>query len=450
MSKRFGVVERSRPQKSRPPPSRKSKGTQLIYKSSHSSLRAKLFIHTVGTNPSVDQETGGAYQTVLSQNDVFSGSTNPNWRDQVRNGQSATTAASGTRYSYVSPWFSSERRVFINSTKRNLYAEFYGHIPFSAGVATAPTSDQKSVVEDRAKRKILERLDSVLSSVELGQDLGEYKETVHGVTKPLKSLRDLTLGYFDALTNLRRSFKHPSPGALKALADTYLEWTFGWKPLALDIADAIVGLQNRSRFRFTPIEASAVGDYSASSSSPTQYAGDPFALQQIWTSTKIQRSYSTRYKGMVRVDLESGTLPVRDVLQLDLPHFIPTVWDLIPYSFVVDYFTNVGDIIRSYCARTNSIAWCVKTTRTTYTTTVSYWSKTNPSNPPSADVIELACRDDSQNSIAQRVDFTRAPVNPSVELRPSFHFELPVSDKPWINIGAIIASRTAHLVPLFR
>jgi len=37
--------------------------------------------------------------------------------------------------------------------------------------------------------------------------------------------------------------------------------------------------------------------------------------------------------------------------------FVPTAWELIPYSFVVDYFTNVNDIINAWAYRSAGIEW---------------------------------------------------------------------------------------------
>lgn len=39
---------------------------------------------------------------------------------------------------------------------------------------------------------------------------------------------------------------------------------------------------------------------------------------------------------------------------LTIQEFVPTVWELIPYSFVVDYFTNIGDVVNyAYSANLN-------------------------------------------------------------------------------------------------
>jgi hypothetical protein len=37
--------------------------------------------------------------------------------------------------------------------------------------------------------------------------------------------------------------------------------------------------------------------------------------------------------------------------------FVPTAWELMPWSFLVDYFTNIGDILTSSVTDTSSVRW---------------------------------------------------------------------------------------------
>jgi hypothetical protein len=119
-----------------------------------------------------------------------------------------------------------------------------------------------------------------------------------------------------------------------------------------------------------------------------------------------------------------------------------------PYTLFVyrDYFTNVGDVIRSYSARTNSIAWCRKTTRTIFYAEKSLSVVSNTPDAFNAKTVGLL--PSGTNSYLERVDFTRGSINPNTDLRPSFQFEMPNSEKPWVNIAAILAGRLKRLVPL--
>jgi hypothetical protein len=422
-----------------------------FFKTTKVSYRKDVHSHTKADNPNTDVTSDLDTGTVLVGTNLFTGSTNPLWKYQVLNDLPATTAASGTRYDYSQAWVTGEKVMYSILNRRLMTAELYGHPAVEQPVtSTPPDASTMSKTDDRAKRKFLDKLDSALSSVELGQDLGEYKETVHGVTNPLKGLRDLSLSYLDKLTKARRSFPRDKIALSKALADSYLEWTFGWKPLALDIADAIVGLQNRAqRFARVPIEASANEVYFGNTANVSTIS-DSFSFLNLSGVSRNQCSYSVRYKGSVKVDLVNGSLPVNRVLQLDLPHFIPTVWDLIPYSFVVDYFTNVGDIIRAYSARTNNLAWVNRTTRTVYRNDTVHTVKDSKGQVGQGVWTPIGLREDGQNSWSQRTDFTRVNYPPGNLNVMAFHFELPNSEKPWENIAALLLSRLKPLVPFFR
>jgi hypothetical protein len=39
----------------------------------------------------------------------------------------------------------------------------------------------------------------------------------------------------------------------------------------------------------------------------------------------------------------------------DLKAFIPTVWEVIPYSFLVDYFVNIGDMLEAATTDTSIV-----------------------------------------------------------------------------------------------
>jgi hypothetical protein len=379
----------------------------------------------------------------------FSGTTNPHWKDQIRNGQNACTTASGTHYDYVQPFLSAEVIVtqpvtFSNPWPDTRTVSWYGHVPCAMPASPLPSGADVAETNNRAISKFLDKIDSILSSVELGQDLGEIKETLHGVTKPLHSLRNHTLDYFDQIMNLKRSFKNiPGPGFAAAVADTYLEWTFGWKPLASDIAAGIVALQNKARhYSFVPVKASVKKDYfSGSPIHQTQI--DNAALLRYTNDASSVSKYIVCYRGMVRTEFGGRSVPENTLFQADLPHFVPTVWDLIPYSFVVDYFVNVGDVIRSYCIGTVGCVWANKTDLWVHEGTSVHKIDSNANTGWQY----VSLRSDSCNSIVTVKTFSRAPVLLS-SLHPALRFHVPLSEKPWENMGAILLSRIARIVPL--
>lgn len=373
----------------------------------------------------------------------------PNWQSVVRAGGNATTTLTGSKYEASWSWATAGEEW--TRTDGNGYecfgAEYFGHPNYPNILATqpAPPGSVVTSVTNRCIRKFLARAESIRSSIEAGQDFGEYKETLHGITNPLSELRRHVLGYFPRVKRLKGLYKD-AKSLTKALADTYLEWTFGWKPLASDIADAIVGAQNRSRFGDrAAIRVSATDNYQVAKPSTTNMSSFG-GLGNIQMTSRITGEYSVCMYGMIRTGAVKGAISRNQDLQLDLPHFIPTIWDLIPYSFIVDYFVNVGDIIRSLSVVDSQFIWGGQDTVTKYINEFTDIIIADGSQPPYMTKSFSYARGGNARFTLKNV--SRSVLVPS-GLIPRVQFTVPLSDKPWINMGAILTSHIAGLVPLF-
>jgi len=388
------------------------------------------------TNSQVHQYVSQKGSVLLGTN-VFNGSTNPKWRDQIRNGQNATTNANGTLYYFENEWL--DHKASGDSTlpppqDRHVSEAFSGFLTLSFSGTNPISSDDLTAVTNRAISKFLAAIDSVQSSIEAGQDFGEYKESLRGLVSPLDSLKKHTLGYFDSLKKVK---KFRGPSLRKAIADTYLEWTFGWKPLVSDIADAYVGLTSNSHPITAPVEAGASVDYTANEQFWNVAGELPSTFCSYSGKIRATAKYQVRFKGSVRTGArDNGQFGLGKVLQVDLPHFIPTVWDLLPYSFIVDYFANVGDIIRAASFIESDLIWCCRTDRTVEKNSFVLSQTAQDLGPWFKGSYSAA----TCNPKVMRVKFTRTPFPPR-GLVPVLQFHLPHSVKPWENIGAILASR---------
>lgn len=401
--------------------------------------------HVVRTDGTViDSQSdlvGGFFRQSFSN-----GVSNPNWKSMVKHNQDATTPFTGREYSqsvsfgsdYVT-WKPVNPALTFNKEGRE---EFYGYgsNTMNANFSNEAPSDVITKADNRAIASFISRCDSIRSSVEAGQDIGELKQTLEGILNPLGSLRKHTLGYFDELKKARRNTKRVH--LRKALTDTYLEFNFGWRPLASDIADAIVGLQNRNRMQeIMPVSASATEHYYGTMDSYV-HSNNPIFIHNGFVKSTSQ--FSVRYKGKVRVGLVNGNIPIAQALQLDLPHFVPTVWDLIPYSFVVDYFTNIGNIVRAASFCSSDIVYCCKTTRDTSVREYAPLGSFKFQNPAQYEITSQTAS--SARSSFKVVNVSRGSAKPS-SLVPSLQFSLPIHNKPWLNIGALMSSRIKSLVP---
>jgi len=386
-------------------------------------------------DPAGNIQASQTVNTSLGWIDTFDGSDNPSWRQNIRDQVSATTNYDGTKTTIKSVPFIDSLVVFQSGSSTAVVGNPENCFP-GIPVPGAPLGVISSV-SDRAYSDLIKKAKAQLSSFESGQDLGEIKETIQSILHPMKSLRDHTLSYFSSVKKLKSRYKKAS-SLRKAVADTYLEWTFGWKPLAADIADGIVGLGS-ARLPNVPIDAFAKSQYQHDVS--TVDSSGPSGGGMIATLTDIG-VFSCRLKGMVNVYYNGGPPSLQQELQLDLPNFLPTAWDLIPYSFVVDYFTNVGDIVNAISFPSAAMRWAWSTTKDLRNCVQIY------SDAGLGFFNPLVRTFSSTNFEIESATVSRRYIIPGNYV-PSLQFSLPLSSKPWENIGALIASSTKSLTPLW-
>jgi hypothetical protein len=380
-----------------------------------------------------------AHYTFTNQ---FTGDYNPFWRSQVKAGSNATSPASGVRESFESDFMDffqvlqSTTQSWVTSSTQLIGDGIpYGYP--NAAFQSAPASTVTDVT-NRAIRKFLDSCDTARSSIELGQDIGEIRETIRGIIHPLQTLREFTLTHLSNV--LKRTKKLKAKHSLaKVAADSFLEYKFGWAPLAADIGQAYAGLtNNKGHVDVQSVNGSAYDTWPISQTAGISSVSAGNFIAQ--TDLIVTGSFSVRYKGGIRTSQANGRIGFMQMMQLDLPHFVPTIWDLLPYSWIADYFVNVGDILRALSFQTNNLAWGNLTIRTTneyrYSTSMidNYYS--GPGGWRS--IVRTAS---GGNPSVSRVNFQRTGISPD-SLVPSVQFSLPLGSlKPWENMLALMVGR---------
>lgn len=163
---------------------------------------------------------------------------------------------------------------------------------------------------------------------------------------------------------------------LRGLSDEHLNYQFGLKPLGQEIGtfayqvtqaekllaqyERDAGRVVRRRYTFPPIKTTEYS-YAVSSSEPyygtppeTGFADTtaPLAERQkvdIEKTTEVKRWFSGAFiyylpRGYdARNEMDRKALLAKEILGLDLD--LETIWNLAPWSWAVDWFTNAGDVI---------------------------------------------------------------------------------------------------------
>jgi hypothetical protein len=198
----------------------------------------------------------------------------------------------------------------------------------------------RTAIVNQARTATLRRLGSHFSTYTF---LGEMREALHTIRHPALALRSSVDGLVSKMRKVRHRHRRNLNDFTNAAADTWLEYAFGWRPLVNDItkgAEAFYDAVNRDSYEHFSVRSS--GKSHASS------VGSNFGWQLLNWHAEIQEEHevSCQYYGAARIKKTSSS--VQRSFGLDPAELVATGWELIPYSFLIDYFVNVGDILNSW------------------------------------------------------------------------------------------------------
>jgi hypothetical protein len=308
-------------------------------------------------NYTITHGDGSWFLTML---DYRNGSSNPRWRQIIKAGGNATTSLVGQT-----------RRVDTKVDGFLKLTDVWGDLSIMqeytfSGLFQSPefmyTSSDFTSADNAALKLTYRRIKDQRTSFQGLIFLGELRESIRMIKSPAKALRTGISEYLD--TAVKRGRKAPRKSRRKVVAETWLEYSFGWVPLVNDILDGVKAYKKHVNKTFR----SRLTSRGSTSSSVIYAAGQrgsnansiPYVLDK-----KAIQTQSVQYI----VGLEytcTGADPDVSVFEragLVFREFVPTLWELTPYSFLVDYFTNVGDILEAGATSTSDVKWVCRTTK---------------------------------------------------------------------------------------
>lgn len=397
-------------------------------------------------NSSPPNDLGGAYYKSLY--DIFNGSKNPRWRDQISKVANATTIASGVKYN-VGSWEIGppvcKYLVRYDPTLRNRWqgsatgvqSDDYGGDAFLPAVVN-PSDAENTLAYNRAIEKLYAKLNYFKSTARVGEDVGEARQTLNALRNPLPVVRKYMTDSEIKTNKVLKRWTTPVSLA-NDLANTHLEFVYGWLPLASSIAQATVALQNRDNIAFYR-DFHAMGEVDFAGS--TRREVSPTAIFSSILNTTRKSTRTITFQGVWAEESKVPRHSVNRVLGLTHKDILPTIWNLIPYSFLVDYFTNVGTIADSISVPWGGVKWCQQTIRTEnfHTVNATYRYNTITNYTP----IYFSQKPGLYKSSS--VTFSRFPVY-TLPL-PELEFTSPrnVTGRQWLNMAALAVSQSTKLL----
>jgi len=159
--------------------------------------------------------------------------------------------------------------------------------------------------------------------------LSEFHKTVQLVRSAINRFRDLLANFEQYYSRLSKAVKVRK--TVSALLQEWLEFRYGWRLLVYDIQDineALKGLKEKSRTR------------------NKQRVGSNFSWVDDMSTFREYGSSTQTYTDVRHVDLSVRGSIIADFVpaEISINPFI-TAWEVIPYSFVLDWFWNIGQSI---------------------------------------------------------------------------------------------------------
>ena len=244
--------------------------------------------------------------------------------------------------------------------------------------------------------------------------VGELRQTLRMIKRPASSLRDYTISWANRTRKKTKGLK--GKPLSKALTDSYLEYQFGVKPL---LADTKAGAQAMARlltgYRVTRVSAYAVREAaSVTWRNETVYVFSDMNGDQVNRRTAVVAARAG-LRAQAKSSCEPSLNALLEVTGFNWSEFVPTAWELLPWSFLVDYFSNVGNVLTAVTTDVSQLAWYSRGTK--YTRTLSWRPKLKQKYDAFTSISEQFCG----GWETSRVEVTRT----GVIQYPSLSFQIP-------------------------
>lgn len=197
-----------------------------------------------------------------------------------------------------------------------------------------------SVAYERLKGLITSRAEVLVNVIEANKSIEMIRQRA---MQMYKFVRHLRRGDFQGAGQALAMPKPPKGATTKrALASNYLEYHFGWTPLVTDIYNAVDHLQNPLKqvfVRGTAKQDKVRGPHSLTVKSnyvDGSYTVRDYLYEAYWVGEAVA-SMGTGIK------VHNPNLFLANSLGLVNP--LTVAWEVIPFSFVVDWFVNVQQFL---------------------------------------------------------------------------------------------------------
>ncbi|DAD52797.1 TPA_asm: maturation protein [ssRNA phage SRR7976326_1] len=388
---------------------------------------------------------------------VKSGSDNPRWREIIASGGNASSNYTLTYGMLVAP---SVRFANIIRTSSGVLQTWTHegwplvYKPNMPVLLTTTFNQIKGAAVAKFYSKVADKISPLKGLVFLGE-LGKTRQLLAGLLRDAMGLykvlrMDLRVLYGKLRRRLRstrglppklgrRKRKLAIADCLKRVSNRYLEFTFGIEPLLGDIESTAEAL---CRGEIVREYINAVLKVESTTVTTTRQ-GYIYNTCSAQISTITRTKLKSKCRGAIDIDKAAVSNPLggtADALGISLRQVLPALWELKPYSFLIDYFINVGDLINTAAYADTKFVYANQSTKheTTAEITVGLPLKGDDTRW-SYKVVSVGIPPTTVKLTSFR--FERVPVNPSIA---TVRVVLPAFGRKYANMLALAIQALAR------
>jgi len=394
------------------------------------------------TSPGIPPVVSTTAVKVVNMVDTRTGYDNSNWRTMIAEGSNASTLLSGVKFKVkVNDGYCLMRTQIVpGSPHLGVNIKEIAGYWMSPSVAFGANFASEETANNVALSKVYSDIRSQTQKMSGMTFAGEIRDTLRLIRSPALLLRKGVDTYFATAKQMqRRVRRNPAQKAevTKHLGELWLSTAFGWQPLFHDVKDAAEGLASLLvRDRRTTVTGRGVNEG----------GGNIFTGNFLVPGTPFETAWTRDVTDIVTVRYKCGIKAMSD-RRLDgrildtfgfglAENFVPTVWELLPWSFLIDYFINVGEVLEAVTTDVSNVSWVNKTVRRVQKM-VTAGALNKPGTVSHGNVTSV-CHGAPGNMIVEKTTVGRGP---SPLGYPTLYFRIPgLASKKALNIGALIAA----------
>jgi hypothetical protein len=393
------------------------------------SFPGRAYQQYVNDNADTAQVPGFAYSSPLLWTDSFIGEKMPKWKSRIKNKVAATTSYVAYKRSatYSIGRIAAKKHLSSNPKQRSLDVVAGCFVKPSVMPAFgAPVGSAAS----RAAGDWFSRLRNAYSTFKGAVFTGEAREARRMMANRANQMIGMINPYQKRAKRIWRG-KGSNRAKLRGLANNWLELQYGWLPLVSDIEDLNKTLNNpKPQYKI-------VMGFAGNTTKVRVEASDSAGPLKWLNCTQTDTSCTITHKGQARLHQDPAGGHLQD-FGFHTREFLPTAWELCPWSFLVDYFTNASDIVNAVAYAQANLVW-MSSTRIEEVTIKSYSHSPSCTLPNGYDLDYLSHQPSVAVSSSKQVFRTGDPVPV-----PNLYFQIP-DMKQTVNIAALYVARKFSL-----